>query len=225
MFLIIIGISSLIAIVVLITLCSSCGKAKVAAENDDNNATRDLNSNSPLVDNTTDIPQDVIPDVLPTYGSTEDGNSPQLVNSFVSNISTHHGPKSTTGWYINAAPVSFPSKETEKEKVLFEAVKAENKDLVRDIIKSGVNLNVMCSQSGTYLHYSIEHKLNEFAIMFLENGASYEINNYDRKSCIDVAIENQNVEILKYILEKYDVDPYYKKRIKESKEESISSLV
>lgn len=220
----IVVIISTVCVVLAVVLCASCSKSKVAADADDNYDNKEIKSRDGAVDNT-DIPQDDIPDVLPQYSAVTDGNSPQLVNSFVANALERQGPSSTTNWYINASPVSFPSKETDKQKILFEAVKKENTSMVQDVIKAGVNLNVMTNDCGTCLHYAIKNHLDDIAKILLDNGASYEVNNYDRKSCIDYAIDYKNAEVLKYILEKFNLDTYYKDLIKKSECNEISSLV
>lgn len=85
---------------------------------------------------------------------------------------------------------------------LHEAVLQGNEDRILDILKSGVDINIIDSSGDTALHHAI--KLYNIGIikLLLENGADVNFTQGSTgKSPALIAYQNDNLELLKFLLE------------------------
>lgn len=88
----------------------------------------------------------------------------------------------------------------EINKLLFEAIKTENVDIVKIILENGADINAM-NRNGYALHQAIRHESPEIVTFLLEKGADVSIvslpSNY---RLIQEAISTRNSEIFRIIL-------------------------
>ncbi|RWA12245.1 hypothetical protein EKO27_g2852 [Xylaria grammica] len=104
---------------------------------------------------------------------------------------------------VKQAEIERPSKE--KQLQLFGAIQASDEPVVREIIASGVDVDILCwtthSDHETPLGRAIRTSQQDAARVFLDSGVSVDTEDLDATAPIIIAAENSNHEAAKFLLD------------------------
>lgn len=218
----IILLALLVPVVLIVAFCASSKKGAFEIPEED---TQTLVKREIIDPSIQTNPVDEMPGEYPDYEDVEDGNSPQLVNAFCAYAIKTEGPKQSNEWQIGSPIYELPTKECDKQHILYEFVKQNNIDMVSSMIHEGINLNRLNNDNGTVLHYAARNLLNDMAKLLIESGARLDVMNYKRQTPLFDAIQAENVDLVKFMLTKIEMDGIIRKMIKESNNTQISSIV
>ena len=88
------------------------------------------------------------------------------------------------------------------QKVIFDAVEKGDLEKVKELIESGIDINIQDDSGDTLLIVALENKHTEIAYYLLDNGANADVLGFDNHIALHVAVELNDLKCLDAVLSK-----------------------